>query len=148
MFEATGISVRSSERYELVLPVRVRLAHAVGDRVRFRDGALAEPATVAGDLIDLSRGGVGIMLPEYLPKGARAELRICALDGDPARPLLVAKVRVQRARMTDSRPAYLVGAAFVEIDAIFEHDLELLLNRLRGDARDEPVPALRVKGGA
>ena len=156
MLEATGISVRGSERHEIVLPVRVRLATRFGDRVRFRDGVLQEPSILAGDLIDISRGGIGLMLTEFLPKGTRGELRICGLDGDPSRPLLVSKIRVQRSRMTDSRPAYLIGAAFVEIDAVFEHDLESLLHRLRGDeaAPNPPgsTPDLRIapraKGGA
>jgi hypothetical protein len=131
-------SVRTHERFEIVLPVRLRPARRTAERLRFRPGTVPPSGFLEGDLIDLSRGGVGIILPEFLPKGARAEMRICGLDGDPSRPLLVSKIRIQRSRMTDSRPAYLLGAAFVEIDAVFEHDLELLIARLRGEPADTP----------
>lgn len=134
----SGISIRKSARFEIVLPVRLKLSPKQAIRVAFRsDPGLPSAAQdspdagfIEGDLIDISRGGVGIMTPNFLPKGCRAEVRICALDADTSRPLLVSTVRVQRAFMTDSRPAYLLGAAFVDVDAVFEHDLQLLLTRL------------------
>jgi len=134
----SGISIRKSARFEIVLPVRLKLSSKQAVRVAFRSDP--EPPSAAqdspdagfirGDLIDISRGGLGIMTPNFLPKGCRAEVRICALDADISRPLLVSRVRVQRAFMTDSRPAYLLGAAFVDTDDVFEHDLQLLLTRL------------------
>ena len=133
MFNPDGISVRRSERHEVVLPISIRISGQSTEAVRFREGLFQEPSLIRGDLIDLSRGGVGLMVTEFLPVGFRGEFRIHPPGSDADRPLLISKIRVQRTRMTDSRPAYFLGAAFVDIDAVFEHDLEMLLNRLRGE---------------
>lgn len=130
MFPNTDSKARQHERHELVLPIRLSPSEHAGQQVRFRTRASTNKYDFEGDLIDLSRGGVGFMCHHYLPKGTRVDLRVCGLDGDPTRAILVARGRVQRVRMTDSRPAYLIGAAFIDSDAVFEHDLGLLLNRL------------------
>lgn len=144
----SGIAIRRSARFEIVLPVRLRLPADQAAKVAFKAHQSTElkPAApqdapfIEGDLIDISRGGIGIMTPHFLPKGCSAEVRICALDADISRPLLVSKVRVQRVSMTDSRPAYLLGAAFIEADAVFEHDLQGLLNRLGHEEADaQPI---------
>jgi hypothetical protein len=135
MFLNTASHARQSERHEIVLPIRARQTADTADRVRLVN-ARADDTPIEGDLIDLSRGGLGFMTTRFLPKGARLDARVCGLDADPSRPVLVARVRVQRVRMTDSRPAYLIGAAFIDSDAVFEHDLELLLQRLRASETD------------
>lgn len=145
MLIESGIASRRWERYEIVLPVRIRLLQESANRVRFTPHAAPKSGYLSGDLIDMSRGGAGVMLTEYLPTGARAEMRICGTDGDPTQPLLVSKVRIQRSRMTDSRPAYFVGTAFTDIDGVFEHDLELLLKRL--DNKSDETPGLAVTDG-
>ncbi len=137
MFLKAASYARTSERHEIVLPLRMRPSRQTCERVRFKGETATNAQPIQGDLIDLSRGGVGFMCSRFLPKGARLELRVCGIDADPARPILVSSVRVQRIRMTDSRPAYLIGAAFVDSDAVFEHDLELLLNRLRAAETDQ-----------
>ena len=134
MFVNAEARARRSERHEIVLPVRFRLTAKSRERVHLLSIESDPQMLLRGDLIDLSRGGVGFMGTHFIPKGTRLELRICGLDADPARALLSARIRVQRIRMTDSRPAYFIGGAFVESDEIFDHDLELLLNRLKADS--------------
>lgn len=138
----TGISVRRNERYEIVLPVRFRIEKRSERSVRFRPHASPLSGYVEADLIDISRGGVGVILNEFFPKGTRLEMRICALDADPSRPILVGRVRVQRSRMTDSRPGYLIGAAFIDTDPVFERDLDQLIGRIT-NSPDAQKPDVR-----
>ena len=108
----SGLSVRRSARYEVALPGRVRIAAEHRSIVRFAPSSGARDGWIEVDLIDIGTGGVGLFSPIFLPRNADADLEI--LSHDESRSVLLAcRSRVQRVIMTDRRPAYLLGLAFV-----------------------------------
>ncbi len=144
MSPESGIPVRRSARHEIVLPVRLSVAPEHQKQVQFAHGVTDKDGCIEGNLLDLSRGGCGVMTSQFFPKRCAVRLRLYGLDGDDSPALLDGTVRVQRVTMTDARPGYLLGLSFAGGDDIFNHDLEMLLRRLDNaadidrDAGDAP----------
>lgn len=130
MLPDAGIPVRRSARHEIVLPARLSVHRDHARLVRLGAGVGDHEGAIRADLIDLSRGGVGFLTTQFFPKECLLRMRVYGLHDADGGALLDGRVRVQRVTMTDSRPGYLLGAAFDGNDAVFEHDLELLLHRL------------------
>ncbi len=141
MHPDSGIPVRRSTRQEIVLPVRLSVASEHQKQVQFAHGVADKDNCVEGNLIDLSRGGCGVMTPQFFPKRCSVRLRLYGLDGVDGPTLLDGNVRVQRVTMTDARPGYLLGLSFSGGDDIFNHDLEMLLRRLDNSADAPATPA-------
>jgi hypothetical protein len=85
---------------------------------------------VEGDLVDFGDGGVGVLCGVYFPKGCRLEAEFHGLDGRDKPALLSVMLLVQRVVMTDRRPAYLIGGAFVDPDAIARAAIREIARRL------------------
>lgn len=73
----------------------VSLARAVGEG----DG------TVRITVVDVSRGGIGVTSPVFLPRGSHVEVSISG----PRGVLGTVVTRVQRVEMRDRRPTYYLG---------------------------------------
>lgn len=138
MHPDSGIPVRRSTRHEIVLPVRLSITSEHRHQVQFAHGIADNDGCVEGDLIDLSRGGCGIMTTHFFPKRCRVRMRVYGLEGKEGPTLLDGTVSVQRVTMTDTRPGYLLGVSFGGSDDIFDHDLEHLLRRLNNDTPADP----------
>lgn len=132
----SGIPVRRSARHEIVLPVRLSVATEHRKQVQFGHGVSDNDGCVEADLIDLSRGGCGVLSTHFFPKPCKVRMRVYGLEGVDGPTLLDGNVCVQRITMTDTRPGYLLGVSFIEGDDVFDHDLEQLLRRLDNDADD------------
>lgn len=141
MAQDSGIPVRRSARFEIVLPARITVCPAHARQARFVQGITDGEGCVKADLIDLSLGGVGLLSTHFFPKQAKLRLRVYGLNGDKAPALLDGHIRIQRITMTDSRPGYLLGGCFVDTDGVFDRDLDLLLNRLDNDIDNPGDPA-------
>lgn len=108
-----GLIVRRYERHELVLPAIVSVAPEHQSLVRFNSAVCERDGWIPATLTDISPGGLGLMTQVFLPRMSLIRVRV--LRGHDEAQVLDVKVRVQRVIMSDRRPAYLVGTAFVEV---------------------------------
>jgi hypothetical protein len=119
---ARDLSFRARGRRELSLAVYLRVQDADAQRVRYARAALSAQGEIAGTTVDLSDGGLGVIVDTYVPKWCRVWIRIPSpVEGRP--PLLAIAGSVHRCVMCDRRPAYLLGIGFrdltpTELDAV------------------------------
>jgi len=105
------LSYRARERRELALSVLLRVQDADAPRVRYVRAALTASGEIAGTTVDISEGGIGIIVDTYLPRWTRVWVHIASpVEGRP--PLLAVAASVHRCAMCDRRPAYLLGLGF------------------------------------
>ncbi len=101
-------AVRQHQRYQCNLAVAVRFDEADAKRVKLSPEASTSATTVACQLIDASRGGVGFSSKVYLPPSIRllVSLKVRGLTQE-------LRVKVQRVRMLDRTPSYYIGTSFI-----------------------------------
>ncbi len=132
----SGLIIRRSVRHEIVLPARIRVALEQVESVRFAKGVTDSEGWIGVDLVDFASGGAGFISTVYLPRGAILELRIAAPglpDGADAPSLVSVRTRVVRVQMTDRRPAYLVGVAYLDPDEQAVAQINTMLSRIEGE---------------
>jgi hypothetical protein len=133
---ARDLSFRVRGRRELSLAVLLRVQDADAPRVRYTRAALTAQGEIAGTTVDLSEGGIGIIVDTYLPKWCRVWVRIPSpIEGRA--PLLAIAGFVHRCVMCDRRPAYLLGIGFSDLSAAELGALRALL----AASDDASVPA-------
>jgi hypothetical protein len=141
--------VRQHDRFRCNIPARVVIEAAHADQV-----VLAKAAAEAGGgtslrIVDSSRGGLGLESRVFLPKACR--LRISVTDPSSGQEVTVT-VRVQRVAMTDRRPLYYLGTAFVEMEPGVQQRFEAALAAARpltaGSDGDKPGDGRRGAGHA
>lgn len=135
----SGLSVRRTARYEVALPGRVRMAAEHRSIVRFAPSSGARDGWIEVDVIDIGTGGVGLFSPVFLPRNVDTDLEILSHKED-AGVLLACRSRVQRVIMTDRRPAYLLGLAFVGHSPETVKKIADLLAALEGIEPEETEP--------
>ncbi len=108
-----GLTVRRTTRFEVALSGRVRVAAEHRTIVRFAPSSGARDGWIDADVVDIGTGGAGLFSQIFLPRNADVDLEIYGREGQAGKVLLACRSRVQRVIMTDRRPAYLVGLAFV-----------------------------------
>lgn len=127
----SGLIVRRSVRHEIVLPARVRVAPEHAEDIRFAKGVTDQDGWIDCDLVDFAAGGAGFVATAFFPRGCVIEMQI-PTSGDEGQPPFVCRARVMRIQMTDRRPAYLVGTAFVDMTEDQDAAVSALLDRLDG----------------
>lgn len=146
MASGNGLSTRQFERGSVNLPARFVIDPDHHSQIRFGATALsATQDTVQGRIVDFSSGGVGLMLPHYLPRLCRGTLRVyepgCeSSDGDAVgegRPIFEHRVQVRRVRLAGHDPSYSIGVAFVEPDSALEGRVEAVLRGYDGGSRHQ-----------
>lgn len=130
----SGLIIRRSVRHEIVLPAQFRVAPEHADLVRYAKGVADTDGWIDVDLVDFASGGAGFISTVFAPRGVVLELRIPDQSVPEAEPLIVARTRVVRVQMTDRRPAYLIGVAYVDPDERTVAQIESLLTRIEGAA--------------
>ncbi|MHA7812680.1 MAG: PilZ domain-containing protein [Phycisphaerales bacterium] len=133
----SGLIVRRSVRFEISLPGRMRVAPHHADALSFAKGVCGEDRWIDIDVIDFAEGGLGFMSEVFVPRRVDLEIEIPGFHPDDQNVLLRCVMRVHRVQMTDRRPAYKIGGAFVELDAETEAQVENLLNRLSNECDEE-----------
>ena len=128
----SGLIIRRSVRHEIVLPAKVRVASEHAESVRYAKGIADAEGWISVDLVDFATGGSGFISTVYLPRGLVLELQIPGRPGEAT--LTLHKTRVVRVQMTDRRPAYLVGVAYVDPDERTMASVDAMLARIEGDA--------------
>lgn len=127
----SGLIVRRSVRHEIVLPARVRVAPEHAEDIRFAKGVTDQDGWIDCDLVDFAAGGAGFVCTAFFPRGCVIEMQI-PTSGDERQPAFLCRARVMRIQMTDRRPAYLIGTAFVDMSEEQDAAVSALLDRLDG----------------
>lgn len=130
---ANGLIVRSSVRYEISMPSRVRVAPYHAEVLSFAKGVGDGERWVDVDVIDFASGGLGFVSTVFFPRNVDLEVEVLDTRLGEAPPLLRALIRVQRVQMTDRRPAYQVGCSFVDPDDQTTQQINGLLVRMSGE---------------
>ncbi len=114
MAAENDLMVRRHERHELVLPAILSVAPEHQSLVRFNPSICERDGWIPATLADISPGGLGLVTSVFIPRMSLMRVRV--MRGQDERQVLDVKVRLQRVTMTDRRPAYLLGTAFVELN--------------------------------
>ncbi len=133
MSEAPPVIVRNAVRHDVVIRGSVRIAPCDIAAVRVGPASGAQNGWIDVDIVDLSENGLGLISPVFFPRRTVLEIRV--LDHGEA-PAVIAHlvIKVQRAIMTDRRPAYLAGCTFENNSNESLHAVRDLLERFRIDA--------------
>lgn len=134
---SSGLIVRRSERFEISIPSRVRVAAYHAELLHFVKGVTDADRWIEVDLIDFATGGVGFIVDVFMPRNMDLELEIPDFD-DPkgGEVMLRCRMKVKRVQMTDRRPAYQIGCSFIDLDDQVQESIDQLTARLRGMAED------------
>ncbi len=128
----SGLIVRRTERFEISLPARVRVAARHQEIMQFAKGIADADRWVNVDVVDFAQGGVGFVTEVFFARGVALDIEISDMldpDGDA---MISCEMLVKRIQMTDRRPAYLVGCAFVDLDAGKQAAIDAMVERLLG----------------
>lgn len=132
----SGLIVRRSVRFEISLPGRVRVAPHHADALSFAKGVCGEDRWIEIDVIDFAEGGLGFMADVFIPRHVDLEIEIPGFVPGDEQVLLRCMMRIQRVQMTDRRPAYKIGGAFVHQSEQSEQQISTLLDRLSSECEE------------
>lgn len=148
----SGLTTRQFERETANLSAEFVIAAAHRANVCFSPTSPAiDQDTVGGRVVDVSSGGIGLLLDGFLPRMCDGVVRIfdpdsaeCGVDGEPRHEVIFEHaVKVRRVTMNDRRPSYNIGLAFRDPEPDIEDRVQRLLDviaehrgRLNGDASD------------
>jgi len=132
----SGLIVRRTERFEISLPARVRVAMNHIEAVQFAKGVVDSDRWVNIDVVDFAEGGLGFVTEVFFARGLELEVEIPNI-GNPDDVLIRCEMQVKRVQMTDRRPAYLIGCAFVGIDDEKKASIDALIERVLGFANED-----------
>jgi len=100
-------------------------------QVRLAAGALSRFGRIEGTLVDISGGGAGLVVGEYVPRWSPVILGVHR-TAESETALVSAAAVVRRVRMLDRRPSYLIGLGFDGLDDRARGELESLLAEIDG----------------
>lgn len=129
--EHSDLAVRHHTRYLCDLPVRLGIAAVSAPAVRL---ASAIDGRVPAQLVDLSKGGVGLRTGMFFPIDCCLTVVLAGHDCPP----LEATVRIRRIGMTDRKPTYYIGASFENPSAATQAEIGRLLQWLRDSGAARP----------
>lgn len=109
----------------------IALPDEAAAQVRVAPGVLNRFSRIDGTLMDISSGGAGLVLGEYVPRWAPVILGVHRTS-EAEGALVRARGVVRRVRMLDRRPSYLIGVGFKDLDEQTLVDLESLLSEIDG----------------
>lgn len=132
----SGLVVRRTERFEISIPARFRVAMHHIELVQFAKGVTDEDRWIDIDITDFGLGGVGFISNLILPRGLDLELQIFDIGEKSNEIMCACQMQVKRVQMVDRRPCYQIGSAFGEIDDEGQASLDALIERLQGLAED------------
>lgn len=99
--------VRADQRVTCDLVGLVRPAEAMGEHVVLSRAAGEGDGSLKVHVVDVSRGGLGLMSPVFVPRSAVLEVEVTR----PAGGTVKMPCRVQRVEMRDRGPNYFVGVS-------------------------------------
>ena len=133
----SGLVVRRTERFEISLPGRVRVAMQHIDSVQFVKGVTDADRWIDVDVTDFGLGGVGFVTDVLLPRQLDLELEVFDIGDRSSQAMVSCIMQVRRVRMVDRRPMYLVGCAFGALDDQTQAAIDSLIDRLLGQLEQD-----------
>ncbi|MBL4697207.1 MAG: PilZ domain-containing protein [Phycisphaerales bacterium] len=131
---SSGLIVRRTERFEISLPARVRVASGCMDIVQFAKGIANDERWIEVDVVDFAQGGIGFVSDIFFARSLDLEIEVPNFQDPDAELIIQCEMQVKRVQMTDRRPAYLIGCAFIGLDDDKKSSIENMIDRLRGMA--------------
>jgi len=128
----SGLIIRTNERYEISLPAKARVAFSHAEVVKLSKASGSQDGWVDVHLIDFSSAGIGFITTTFFPRGSVVEIQVPDLNGADSKVMIQCEIRVMRVQMTDRRPAYLIGGAFVDMTPNLEKQIEGMMQRFEG----------------
>jgi c-di-GMP-binding flagellar brake protein YcgR len=140
----TGLTVRQHEREDIDLSIEFVVADKHRPQVHFSStSAAVDQHAVRGLASDLSSGGMGLELRQFLPRSCEGSVRVfdphsvgVKRDGTPIHEVAFEHpVKVRRVIMLDHDPTYAVGVSFIDPAPDLQQKISDLLARAprRGD---------------
>lgn len=146
MAQQSDLTVRLYQRENIQLPVEFVVSEDHREQVRFTPNSTATSRhTILGTAIDVSRGGMGMMVGEFLPRMCEGVIRVFRQGtggmSEEARgePLIEAPVKVRRVLLTSHDPTYSVGMSFYNPQPDLGERMIELMNELMGTTDDPPA---------
>jgi len=136
MSDQQGLQIRHAQRHDAAFDATVRIAPEHAGLIRFSPMSGAKDDAIPVSVVDVSMGGLGFLSEVFLPRKSTVVVRIEDPRGSGT-ALLEARLRVQRIRMTDRRPGYLIGAALEDDDPDTERQLTAMLDQLAGETGEQ-----------
>lgn len=143
----SGLTVRQHERKPIVLHAEFAVADAHRQQVCFSPSSPALDAfLVRGTAVDVSTGGMGLELAQFIPKMCEGLVRIFSdtpsgtgVDGQPVYDVIFEhQVKVRRIYMASHEPTYAAGVSFIDPEPGLDDKVrEILLVGERAAARLE-----------
>jgi c-di-GMP-binding flagellar brake protein YcgR len=139
MRQTSGLTIRQHEREGIQVPIEFVVSEHHTAQVRFSpSSSAAQSNTVRGRAVDISPGGMGLELRQFLPRMCEGTIRIYAPDpmavagdGTPILDLVFEHaVKVRRVYLIARDPVYAMGVAFVEPSPDIDKQIATLLKRM------------------
>jgi len=128
---------REDERREVAMSASITLTDADTGQLRVIPGVLSKHGRINGTLMDISSGGAGLVVSEYVPRWCRVMVGVHRSEED-GKSIVSAPGVVRRVQMLDRRPSYLLGVSFSDLDEDSHGKLIRLLSMI--DGQEEIVP--------
>ena len=135
MAQSNGLTVRQHEREIIDLDLEFMISREHQDQVRYSSmsGAVSQH-TVRGRVLDVSSGGMGMQLTQFVPRMCEGMIRVfnpnpvgTKSDGSPIHEVMFeTRARVLRISMDDHAPTYSVGVAFCDPSPDIEQKIDML----------------------
>lgn len=125
--------IRQHERWQCQMECVARVGPDAAAQVRVSARVASRDGGVPGELIDCSKGGMGLRTGVFMPKGAELLVDVTLPEGGSVR----LTGRVQRVTMLDRTPTYYLGIAFVANGSEASGSVERLLGAA---SRGGPAP--------
>jgi hypothetical protein len=142
--QTDNLVVRQFERLACSLKAAMCVAPAHASAVALSPEVASASGTLALVLTDISKGGVGLRSPVYLPKGTQVDITLSdpALAGSPFANW-TARTRVMRVIMSSRQPTFDLGTALIDATPTDQARLVELMAivRARGASADGGVAA-------
>ena len=125
MMHTSTLTTRQHAREAIDYRAEFVIAPEHRDQVKFSSTSQAVNAhTSRGRATDMSPGGIGLFLPEYLPRMTEGTVRVfshrptgTARDGTPIYDVVLEhRVKVRRVSLAGHEPTYALGLAFVDAE--------------------------------
>jgi hypothetical protein len=155
MIQTSGLTVRQHEREGIEVPVDFEVCAEHAAQVHFSTGssALGQHA-IRGRAVDISPGGMGLELRQFLPRMCEGTIRVFAPDpigmaGDGSPIYETAfehRVKVRRVYLIGREPLYAMGVAFIDPTPDIDKKIGELIQRIRARATQRAVNPPAGKG--
>ena len=128
------LTVRQYERQPISLPVEFVIAEEHCDQVRYgSQSEAAERHGVAGKTLDVSPGGIGMSLRQFVPRMCEGWVRLLHPTATTRTVLIEHRAKVRRVQMCDHAPTYFVGVAFIDADPELQQSVKSLIATLASE---------------